>query len=197
VWPGDSPFLQEWVVVPGEDAACVSRVSLSPHAGTHVDAPLHLEAAGGAAATVPLEACVGPCEVVVTSGRPVALDAGDLPEGWYPRAPRVLFATGTWPAGSAVPQSFAALSPALVDRLADAGVVLAGVDTPSVDPPAAVDLPAHRRCLGRGVVILEGLDLSGVAAGLYTLMALPLRLATAEASPVRAVLLARADGEAF
>lgn len=189
VWPGDPPFVHDWVVPPGEVSPCVSRLSLSPHIGTHVDAPLHLDPAGPAAASLPLAACFGLCEVVATSGLAAALGTKDLPQGWQPRAPRLLFATGTWPAGSPVPPVFAGLAPELVDLVADLGAVLIGIDTPSVDHPAAAALPAHRRCLARGIVILEGLDLSAVFPGLYDLLALPLRLVSAEASPVRAVLV--------
>ena len=80
-----------------------------------------------------------------------------------------------------------------MDLLADAGVVLVGFDSPSVDPDDADDLPAHHRCVDRGVVVIEGLDLRDVPEGRYTLVALPLRLTTAEASPVRAVLLPAED----
>ena len=76
----------------------------------------------------------------------------------------------------------------LVDLLADRGVTLVGVDTPSVDVQESKDLTAHKRFLARGVSILEGLRLAHVARGEYELIALPLPLVGFDASPVRAVL---------
>jgi arylformamidase len=102
--------------------------------------------------------------------------------------PRVLIATGTFPNPDHWNNDFAALEPAIVDALADRGVVLIGLDTPSVDLIDSKDLPTHHRFLARDVAILEGLVLAGVPAGVYELSALPLKLAGFDASPVRAVL---------
>jgi len=187
-WPGDTPFGLAWPATHA-DGAAVSRLTLSPHLGTHLDAPLHIVADGANAGTIPLAACVGSCEVVAVGPDPTPISPHRLPPGWGPGAPRILFATGTWPSGAQIPPRFASLAPETVDLLADNGVVLVGLDTPSVDDSAATELVAHRRCVARRVLILEGLDLSGVAPGLYTLIALPLRLVGVEASPVRAVLL--------
>ncbi len=189
-WPGDEPFSLRWTNPPGIGEAAVSSLRLSPHLGTHLDAPLHLDPGGSDVARLPLAVCVGPCEVVAIRGLARPISRRDLPPGWTPSAQRVLFATGTWPAGAAIPDAFASLDPRLVDLLAVSGAVLVGVDTPSVDEPAAADLTAHRRCLEHGIAILEGLDLAGVAAGTYDLVAAPLRLEGVEASPVRAFLLA-------
>jgi arylformamidase len=101
----------------------------------------------------------------------------------------VLFATWTWGLEAPIPPTFASLAPRLVDSLARSGVILVGIDTPSVDDPTAVELPAHRRCVAQSIAILEGLDFSGVIPGTYTLVAAPLRLPGVEASPVRAFLL--------
>ncbi len=75
-----------------------------------------------------------------------------------------------------------------MDYLHQRGVRLVGTDAPSVDPFASKDLPAHHRFLAHDMAILEGLALSGVPEGEYELIALPLRLAGFDASPVRAVL---------
>jgi arylformamidase len=189
VWPGDVPFTCGWTSPPGRDTAALSWMRLSPHVGTHIDAPLHLDPTGRDVASLPLLTCVGRCEVVALPGHDQPIDLGDLPPGWNPSTPRVLFATGSWPVGSPIPPSFASLTPAFVDFLARAGVALVGLDTPSADSPEATELPAHRRCVERSVLILEGLDLSGADPGSYTLVAVPLRLVGLEASPVRALLL--------
>jgi arylformamidase len=189
VWPGDVPFSCGWSSPPGRATAAVSWMRLSPHLGTHLDAPLHLDPEGRDIAGVPLLTCIGRCEVVALPGHDRPIDLPDMPPGWHPSTPRVLFATGTWPEGSPIPQRFASLAPSFVDFLARAGVALVGVDTPSVDDPDAEELPAHRRCLERSVLILEGLDLSTAIPGAYTLVAVPLRIVGLEASPVRALLL--------
>jgi arylformamidase len=189
VWPGDEPLSVRWTQPHGVGAAAVSCLRLSPHIGTHLDAPLHLDPSGADVGSLPLGVCVGRCEVVALPGHDRPITREDLPSGWSPSAPRVLFSTGTWPAGAPIPPAFASLSPALVEFLAGADVVLVGLDTPSVDEPSAAWLPAHRSCVAHGMMILEGLDLDRVAPGFFTLVAVPLRLDGAEASPVRAFLV--------
>jgi arylformamidase len=103
-------------------------------------------------------------------------------------APRVLFATGTYPDPDRFNEDFAALEPDLVDALHTRGVRLVGIDTPSVDLFSSKDLPAHNRFLAHDMAILEGLVLRNVPEGVYELIALPLRLLGFDASPVRAVL---------
>ncbi|MDZ4753885.1 MAG: kynurenine formamidase, partial [Phycisphaerae bacterium] len=103
-------------------------------------------------------------------------------------AQRVLVVTDTYPDAMHWTEDFAALDPALVDALADCGVITIGIDTPSVDLFSSKDLPAHKRFLARDVAILEGLRLAHVPDGHYELIALPLPLVGFDASPVRAVL---------
>src|SRR5262249_43844973 len=104
------------------------------------------------------------------------------------QAERVLFATGTFPDPEHFNEDFAALSPELVLSLHRQGVKLVGIDTPSVDLFDSKDLPSHQACLQCDMAILEGLVLRDVRAGLYELIALPLRLVGFDASPVRAIL---------
>ena len=81
-----------------------------------------------------------------------------------------------------------------MEHLHTQGVVLVGLDTPSVDPFASKALESHQALLRTGMRNLEGLVLEGVPEGRYTLIALPLPLAGADASPVRAVLIDGALG---
>jgi arylformamidase len=104
-------------------------------------------------------------------------------------APRVLFRTGTFPDPESWNTDFASLSPELVEHLYARGVVLTGIDTPSVDPFESKALEAHQALARTGMRNLEGLVLDAVSEGLYTLSALPLKLEHADASPVRAVLI--------
>jgi arylformamidase len=102
--------------------------------------------------------------------------------------PRLLIDTGTFPDPRTFNEDFAALSPALVDELHARGVRLVGLDSPSVDLFASKDLPSHQALLRHDMAILEGLVLAHVPEGVYELIALPLPLAGADGSPVRAVL---------
>jgi arylformamidase len=188
VWPGDTPLAREVLLEIARGASVtLSTLRATVHLGAHADAPSHYEHGAPDIASRPLTYYVGECEVMrVPVQRGGVITPAMLPR--EPSAPRVLFATGTFPDPGAFNQDFAALSLALVDHLHAAGAILAGIDTPSVDPFASKELAAHQRFLVHDMAILEGLVLEGVAEGHYELIALPLRLEGFDASPVRAVL---------
>lgn len=189
VWPGDTPLSRE-VLLDLADGAdlTLSTLHATVHLGAHTDAPSHYGLGAPSIGEVPLDAYLGLCEVVrVDVGRGARITP-DLLEGWTPTAPRVLFATGTYPDPDVFTTDFAALSAPLVEHLARSGVVLVGIDTPSVDLVDSKDLPAHHACLHTGIAVLEGIVLDGVDSGIWELVALPLRLEGFDASPVRAVL---------
>ncbi len=117
----------------------------------------------------------------------------DAPVDGRPDATRVLVATGTYPDPAEFRTDFAALSADLVDWLAASGVILVGIDTPSVDRADSKDLPAHQAVRRHDLNILEGVVLTGVPPGRYELIALPLRLTGFDGSPVRAVLRTLSD----
>ena len=183
VWSGDRPFVLDTVVA-GRVAS--SSFSSSCHVGTHVDAPCHLDSTAGGVDTISLERLIGAAEVVAVTAGLVAPE--HLPGGWHPAAPRVLLRTDSHPLGAPIGRGFAAVDVRLVHWLADRGVELVGIDTPSVDPFDSDGLPAHRALLERGMTWIEGLWLGGVAPGRYELVALPMAIAGADAAPVRAVL---------
>ncbi|QDV36863.1 cyclase family protein [Tautonia plasticadhaerens] len=188
VWPGDTPPSREVLSdMKRGDGLTLSTLHATVHLGSHVDGPNHYGLDAPGVDSLPLDTFVGPCQVIrprVVQGE--AVGSGHLPDGALP--PRVLIDTGTHPDPEAFPEVFAPLDPALIDTLADRGVVLVGTDAPSVDRFDSKDLPTHWRCLERGVTILEGVCLGGVPEGDYELIALPLRLVGFDASPVRAVL---------
>lgn len=187
VWPGDVEVtLERTMSLSAGEQVNTSALRTSLHAATHLDAPRHLSDAGICVDEVDLSRCLGPARVVDVG------DASSIGPALLPAwsgAQRVLFRTAC-SAGDPVARkaSFVALEPATAEAMADGGVVLVGVDTPSVDPADSEELPAHRALLGRGVVVLENLWLGEVAAGDYELIALPLRLVGGDGSPVRAVL---------
>ena len=189
VYPGDTPYAQVWTASISE--ACpvnVSTLTFSPHIGTHADAPLHYDAQGQAMGAVDLAPYIGPCRVIH------AIACGPLIE-WAHIAhaisadlpPRVLVRTYV----QQPPQWDAQLSgfaPATIARLADLGVQLIGIDTASIDPADSHNLDSHMLVRARNLRILENLVLDAVPEGDYELIALPLKLMQADASPVRAVL---------
>jgi len=151
--------------------------TMSAHLGSHADAPCHVLAGEATIGEMPLGPYVGLARVVELSGRG-EVGPDELPVKSL-RVPRVLFRS----------RGRAFLSPLAAVRLAEKGTILVGTDAPSIDPPDAEDLPAHRALLSRGVALLEHLALDAVDEGEYQLVALPLRLDDLDASPVRAVLI--------
>ena len=187
-WPGDVPFTfsLSWKKSDGASVN-VGAITGSVHTATHCDAPFHFDDAGKTVERLSLEPFVGPAWVVDVRG------AGP----WQPRlealdlaaAPRVLFRTGGWPDGARFPDAIPVMEPTLPGWLAARGVVLVGVDVPSVDALDSKTLDNHH-ALGRaGIMIVEGLWLDDVAPGRYDFVGLPLKLAGADGSPMRAVLL--------
>lgn len=188
VWPGDTPPSREVVLDLAQgDTVTLATLRSTVHAGAHADAPSHVRRGAPAIDQQRLESYLGACQVVrveVPRGGRVQPEVLTQPI----QAERVLFATGTFPDPNRFNQDFAALSPELIEVLAARGVKLVGIDTPSVDLFASKDLPAHHACVRHQIAILEGLVLEGVPEGTYELIALPLKLAGFDASPVRAVL---------
>jgi arylformamidase len=189
VWPGDMPFSRNVSM----DLAAGGNLTLSDirttlHVGAHTDAPSHYSVAGDDIARRSLHYYLGPCSVVHVEGaRGRRIVPGDLATK-EELAERVLFRTESFPDPHSWNDDFASLSPELVDWLHDRGVITVGIDTPSVDPFESKALEAHQALARHDMANLEGLVLDRVAEGRYELIALPLRIAGADGSPVRAVL---------
>jgi len=188
VWPGDTPASREVLLdMKRGDNLTLSTLRATVHLGAHADAPSHY---GRDAATIdqrPIERYLGPARVLrvrAERGRRIPPDA--LPARI--ECERLLLATGTFPDPTAFNRDFAALAPETIERLHAEGVVLVGIDTPSVDLFDSRELPTHQACLSCDMAILEGLVLDAVEDGIYELIALPLRLVGFDASPVRAAL---------
>jgi arylformamidase len=189
VWPGDVPYRSNKTArLSKGEGIDLGDLHTTYHVGAHTDAPMHYKLGGRDAASLPLDAYHGPCQVVeVRARRGERFGLGDLVE--MPTAPRILFKTSTFPDPEAWNNDFAAPEPELIDALGRKGAVLVGFDTPSTDLFDSKGLPSHQMLFKHGMMNLEGLVLAHVKPGHYMLMALPLRLEDADASPVRAVLL--------
>jgi arylformamidase len=169
-WDGDTPFDcgLAWKMAEGSSVN-VGRLTMSLHCGTHIDAPLHFAEGAPTSDAIPLDHCIGPCEVI------------GLDRLGSATAERVLVrANGRAP------------DVATLDRIPV--LKLFGTDWHSVDPMDSKTLDAHHHLWKRDAVILEELDLSGVPDGHYSLIALPLRLMGMDAAPVRAVLIGPPEG---
>ncbi|WBY00944.1 arylformamidase [Ramlibacter tataouinensis] len=191
VFPGDTPYRQQWAaqIAPGCPVN-VSSLTLSPHVGAHADAPLHYDPQGAAVGALDLEPYLGPCRVIHAIGRRPLVRWGDLAHAAHGLPARVLVRTYQRMPADRWDGALAAFEAAAIEQLADRGVRLVGIDTASIDPADSKDLPSHQAIRRRGLRVLENLVLDDVPEGDYELIALPLKLMTADASPVRAVLRA-------
>lgn len=189
VWPGDTPFTRTVSLDMREGAnLTLSDIHTTVHVGAHADAPSHYSAAGEDIAARNLHYYLGPCTVIqVDDVRGRRIMPADL-AGKQIMATRVLLRTDSFPDPRNWNDDFASLSPELVDWLHGLGVITIGIDTPSVDPFDDKVLEAHQALASHDMANLEGLVLDRVAEGRYELIALPLRLAGADGSPLRAVL---------
>lgn len=189
VFPGDTPYSQRWSATLGDGCPVnVSAITLSPHVGAHADAPLHYDPAGLPVGALDLAPFMGPCRVIHAIGCGPLIEWHHLAHAAQALPPRVLVRSFERAPVDHWTDAFSAFAAATIERLADAGVQLVGIDTASVDPADSKTLPSHQVLRRRGLRVLENLVLDEVPEGDYELIALPLKLMTADASPVRAVL---------
>jgi arylformamidase len=191
VWPGDSPFSQEWVMRIEDGMSCnVSTIRMSLHCGTHTDAPFHFFAQGKTIEKIPLETYIGPCRVLkgLPIGSPPLIDPEFLKKQNLKGVERLLIRTKTQHGKGKFNEDFCALGPAAAQVVVSLGIRLVGLDTPSMDSFSSKTLEAHKILLKGGVAILENLDLSKVVEGDFELVALPLKIMGGDSSPVRAIL---------
>jgi len=189
VFPGDAAFSSVWAARIGPGCPVnVSTLTLSPHTGAHADAPLHYDDAGAAIGTLDLAPYLGRCRVVHAIGCGALVRWSDLEHALDDLPERVLVRTYRTAPVDRFDPDLAAFAPDTVERLADRGVRLIGIDTASIDPAPSKSLDSHQVIRRRGLRVLENLVLDDVPEGDYELIALPLKLVNADASPVRAVL---------
>ncbi len=187
-WPGDTPFALAWTMRQSEgDSVNVGRLTMSVHTGAHTDAPFHCDVGGATIDEVPLSVYLGPVRLIDVRGKQ-RIDAASLAKSDLSGTPRVLLRTDGWTNSQRFPQSIPVMEATVPAYLREQGVVLVGLDVPSVDPLESKQLPIHRALGAAGIHILEGLDLREPPPGVYELIALPLRLQGADGSPVRAIL---------
>ena len=187
-FPGDTRYVQHWNARIGPGCPVnVGVITMSPHLGAHADAPLHYDSTASAIGLVGLAPFLGPCRVIHAIDKGNLITPDHLAHAAAGLPPRVLVRTchrapTSWSA------SFCAFAPPTIVWLAGCGVRLVGIDSQSVDPAESKTLDSHQQLLAHDMRVLENLVLDEVDAGDYELIALPLRLVGADASPVRAIL---------
>jgi arylformamidase len=200
-WPGDTPFHFElkWKMAEGATVN-VGAIDMGVHNGTHADATFHFDPRGETIERMPLDIYIG--DAVVVDLRRVFSDAGNQPDrarqirvadleassASIEQTQRLLIKTGVWKDSKTFPDWIPVIAPDVAGWLRERRVKLLGLDLPSVDSIEAKILVNHHALAAAQIVIVESLDLSEVAAGVYHFAALPLKIAGGDAAPVRAVL---------
>jgi arylformamidase len=196
-WPGDTPFHFELTrKISQGDAVNLGAISSSVHNGSHADAPFHFDANGKTIDQVALEAYFG--SAVVVDLAKIFANTKEFPEiktdnlqphsANIEKAARLLIKTGVWNDSTIFPERIPVIAPDVAEWLHAKGVRLLGLDLPSVDLIDAKLLRNHQALNRAGIAIVESLDLSAVESGIYNFMALPLKIASGDGAPVRAVL---------
>jgi arylformamidase len=193
VWPGHPPIgITQTSHLDRGDRSTVSLLELSSHAGTHVDAPVHFVPGATGVEAMDLGLLVGPSLVVhclevdaITAG---VLDGLGIPPG----TERVLFRTRNseeWKRGAqGFDKDYVGVTQDGAQWLVEHGVRLVGVDYLAVAPFEDIIVP-HQILLGAGTIVVEGLDLSQIAPGIYQLVCLPLKIEGGDGAPARAILI--------
>ena len=182
IWEGDPAFE---INTYEKDSYRVSNISLGSHTGTHIDAPYHLVELNGDVSSLCLTDLIGECLVLdfssyKSSGEAISLDMlMDKLSKYDDFKPRILFKTN---------EALCGLTFDACKYLVECGIKLIGIDLQTIEIDTDL-LPIHHLLLGNQIVILEYLDLDEVPEGIYTLIALPLPIEGADASPCRAVLV--------
>ena len=189
VFPGDTQFSRsELMSTKKGEHLTLSSINTTVHLGAHTDAPNHYHKDGVGIASRDLSLYIGDCQVIeVNLEKNTRITPNDFKSEIT--APRVLFKTNSFPDPNKWNSEFNALSSELVTFLAEKKVRLIGIDTPSVDLADDKELESHLAIYKNDMAILEGIVLTDIEPGNYKLIAPPLKIKEADASPVRAVLI--------
>jgi arylformamidase len=196
IYEGDAPMTFDFLKdMRKGDNLTLSVYSLGAHSGTHIDAPMHFIANGAPVDQVELDRLIGAARVIDIPDSVQAIDAAELNRHDWRSAKRVLFRTRStlrgWMDSPEFHRDFAYIAPDAAQLLADAGVLLVGVDYISAEQFGSPAPRTHQILLGRRIPIVEGLDLRPVQAGDVDVIVLPLKVAGHEGAPARAIVRRR------
>jgi arylformamidase len=194
-WPGDPGVqISDYLSLSAGDSANVSILNFGAHTGTHVDAPAHFIEGAAKIESLPLDVLIGEAQVVEVPEHMRGIDEEFALAHCAPGTTRIIFKTRNsafWSeANGEFHTDFTYLDLKAAERLVEQGIKLVGIDYLSIEKFASETHETHLALLSHGVVILEGLNLTGISAGKYELICLPLRLRSnkGDGAPARVVL---------
>jgi arylformamidase len=194
-YPGDPAVdIRQWLSLADGDAANVSSICFGAHTGTHVDAPAHFIKDAPKLQSLDLHTLIGEVCVLEISNDVKAIEVQHIENRFDADTKRVLFKTRNsnfWnETDGQFHSDYTYVSPGAAKKLIDQGIRLIGIDYLSVEKFESVSFETHEKLLSNGVVIIEGLDLRQVPAGVYELICLPLKIAegSGDGAPARVVL---------
>ena len=191
-YPGDpAPVITQTLNISQGDPLTASHLSLNCHVGTHIDAPAHYVSNGATLDELRMESFYGPALVISLEGKNV-IEVSDLVPHNLPSSHHLLLKTDNSRLlhRDGFTQSSCVVSPDAARYLLTKTPPSIGFDYYSLDQyQTSGTLPAHRILAQANIPVFVCLDLSDVPPGQYSFVGFPLRLAKAEASPVRAILL--------
>lgn len=184
-YPGDAPLEFKDYYTHEKNGLHATRIIMESHTGTHIDAPFHAIENGLKSSSIPLENLFGACTVAGVEG--VAVLPGDIPD---PCEKRLIFRTRNSGLYGKFDTGFTYISMEAAEKIVEMGIEVVGIDYLSIEKFGTAGMPVHRKLLGNGVAVIEGLYLKDVEPGGYELICLPLKL-DLDGAPCRAILLER------
>ena len=198
VFPGTPKMSYQLTHSYEKDDYNLGLISVNTHAGTHTDAPRHFLKEGDTLEKVPLSSYVGPCVVVDVRhvGALEEINVEDIRayEEVLREKKRLLLLSG-WSSHVNTPAYFTdypRISLELAHYLVDLGIVLLGVEPPSLNPPLYIEV--HQTLLEGGIAIVEGLrGLEAILGKEVLLCAAPIALVGVDGFPLRAYAIEGVD----
>lgn len=181
-YPGDARYEEYEYYTHEKNHVHIMRLIMETHSGTHFDAPYHMIPDGKKADEIDLEKFMGQATVVSVEGD--SITAENIPDE---HQEIVLFRTKNSYLYDRFDTGFTYLTIEGAEKLVRQGTKLVGIDYLSIEKFGSTEPIVHRKLLGNGIVIVEGLNLRDVRAGDYEFICLPLRMSQ-DGAPCRAVL---------
>lgn len=189
-WPSSEKFVFQILRNHQEHNVQVSRISMNLHTGSHIDAPKHFDSKGLNIDEIPLETFIGEAFVYDCKDAKVIDKNLLLNLNIASQYKRIIFKTkNSLDKSKIFNDNYIALTTDAAEYLASLNLLIIGIDAPSIELYQGRNYKTHQVILNKNIVIIEGLNLEKVEQGAYKLVALPLKIKDAEASPVRAILI--------
>jgi len=189
VYPGN-PSIEIDEIRSESSKSIISKIISGSHNGTHIDAPRHAIEGGKSIDELPLHVFIGSCRVIDCTGELGSIEVGILKNHNIRKGERILLKTTNSLRGFAkFYEDLDYLSPDAAKYLSEVGVGIVGIDYLSIKQKGSKDNSPHTHLLGKNIPIIEGIDLSKVVPGKYTLISFPLKYIGIDGAPARVVLL--------